>query len=284
MFDYKNKVKAVLDGKLRIRRFNDSEQSGSSLPADGFLWRCLLQAESELADCNGGAVSSGAISHDTGKISPYRFLNDVSSELPDSFDELLLNLGHYEDRGRESIVFDSGDGYVRKLRLMNPSIHSGYIAPLAGIIYHNRIFRRDRYVLENILHREGRYFMLLRQKRIDIMLDGNGYPIRPTATQIRTAIQGLDVRFYEYCGGQVEEEEDSTESTESDQSVGEHLRFYNEDYYLSDIQPGRNTVIDAASGEIHFIDPRIILNDPNGPITHVSRFGKRRESFPGQRF
>ena len=65
---------------------------------------------------------------------------------------------------------------------------------------------------------------------------------------------------------------------------GERLRFYNSDYYISDLQPGRNTVIDADSGRVRFIDPRITLNDPDGPHTPVIRFGTRREDMPGQIF
>ena len=48
------------------------------------------------------------------------------------------------------------------------------------------------------------------------------------------------------------------------------------------LKPGRNTVLDADSGRVRFIDPRITLNDPDGPQTPVSRFGRRREDLPGQ--
>ena len=75
--------------------------------------------------------------------------------------------------------------------------------------------------------------------------------------------------------------EGSTETGTSATS-GEHLRFYNEDYYLSDFQPGRNTVVDAESGELRFIDLRVTLNDPDGPMTPASKYGQRREALPGQ--
>lgn len=50
------------------------------------------------------------------------------------------------------------------------------------------------------------------------------------------------------------------------------------------LKPGRNTVLDADSGRLRFIDLRITLNDPDGPQTPVSRFGRRREDLPGQVF
>lgn len=282
MVDVNANVKAVLNGEIRIRRFNAEEQSGSSQPADGFPWRCILQAESELAEIARGGIRQGDIAPSLRTIPPYRYLTEVSQDLPLAFDDLLAELGTYQDRGRESIVCDSGDGYVRKLRPMRPSILSGYMAPLANIVYHNRIFPQDRYVLENIFCRGDDYFMVLKQERIDILLDGNGYPIKPTAAQIRAAIQHLDVTLYEYSGGYVEEDDDSTESSSRIDEDAEHLRFYNSDYYISDLQPGRNTVIDADTGAVRFIDPRITLNDPQGPRTHVAKFGKRSESLPGQ--
>lgn len=282
MDDINAKVKAVLNGKIRIRRFNAEEQVGSSEPADGFLWRCILQAESELAEIERGGVCPRNKSSSLRTIPPCRYLRDVSQDLPLAFEDLLLELGTYQDRGRESIVCDSGDGYVRKLRPMRPSILSGYMAPLANIVYHNRIFPLDRYVLETIFCHGDDYFMVLKQERVEVLLDDNGYPVKPNAGQIRAAIQQLGVGLYEYYGGYVEDEDDSTETSNAADEDGEHLRFYNADYYISDLQPGRNTVIDSDTGMVRFIDPRITLNDPQGPRTHVAKYGKRCEAMPGQ--
>ena len=105
-------------------------------------------------------------------------------------------------------------------------------------------------------------------------------PVRPTANQIRDAIYALKLGFIELTDEAVEED---GSSPSSDEDTGEHLRFYNSDYYISDLQPGRNTVIDAKTGLVRFIDPRIVLNDPEGPITHASKFGSRHEQQPGQR-
>ena len=82
-------------------------------------------------------------------------------------------------------------------------------------------------------------------------------------------------------GGVPEGQDSQTRGTPSPYRF---LRFYNSDYYISDLQPGRNTVIDADSGRVRFIDPRITLNDPDGPHTPVARFGTRREDLPGQIF
>ena len=217
-----------------------------------------------------------------GTASPSRFLRGLSQPLPDGFQGLVNAIGRYEDRGQESIVCDGGDGFVYKLRPMKPSIFTGYLASLANVVYHNRIFHRERYTLENIYVAGERFFMVLRQERVEVLLDEKGYPVEPTAGQIRAAIAKLPVDLMECFA----EKHDFGESSDSSDSTdgGHRLQFYNSDYYVSDLQPGRNTVIDAETGEIRFIDPRITLNDPDGPITPVSCFGIRREDLPGQIF
>jgi len=47
------------------------------------------------------------------------------------------------------------------------------------------------------------------------------------------------------------------------------------EFIVYDFKPGRNTFIDAVTGEIRFIDPRVAINDPGAGFA-VSRFGKRR--------
>jgi len=273
-------LEAVLNGTERIWRFSEQEQVGSSIAADRFLWLSILRAESELASSIFGGSDERSSSSPGGTAAPYRFLDLLAQPLPETFSDLISLVGNYEDRGQESIVCDAGDGFVNKVRLMRPSSLSGYLAPLANIVYHNRLFPRDRYVLENIYAAQDKYFMVLRQSRVSIALDGNGYPIKPSADMIRRAIQGLPDRLFECPLG----DDDGVDATSSDGDDGIRLRFYNSDYYISDLQPGRNTVVDADTGEVHFIDPRITLNDPNGPMTSVSHLGKRREDLPGQIF
>ena len=275
------RVREVLNGQTRIWRFTAEEQSGSSDTADRLLWLGILRAEHELAAALFGGVPEGADASARRTPSPYRFLKDIAQPIPTSFNELVEEIGRYEDRGQESIVCDGGDGFVNKLRPMKPSSLTGYLAPLANIVYHNRLFPNEHYTLENIYVFGERYYMVLRQERVDILLDGEGYPVKPTADQIRAAIEKLPVQLVEYVGG--EEGECSSESTETGDG-GERLRFYNSDYYISDLQPGRNTVLDAETGRVRFIDPRITLNDPAGPHTPVSQFGTRCEDLPGQVF
>ena len=42
-----------------------------------------------------------------------------------------------------------------------------------------------------------------------------------------------------------------------------------------DFKPGRNTFIDATTGEVRFIDPCVDIND-SGAGFSVSKFGKRK--------
>lgn len=273
-------VDEVLDGTLRLWRFTAEEQSGSSDTADRFLWHAILHAERELAASLFGSLCSGTSQSDGGAPSPYRFLKNLSQPLPNSFEALTNVLGFYEDRGQESLVCDAGDGFVNKIRPMKPSALTGYLAPLANIVYHNRIFPRERYTLENIYVAEDRYYMVLRQRRVEILLDENGYPVKPTRDQILSAVRALPVSLLTL-------ESSGREGSSSDSSgsqSGASLKLYNSDYYISDLQPGRNTVIDAQTGDVRFIDPRITLNDPTEPITPVSHLGTRREDLPGQLF
>ena len=273
-------LEALINGTVRIRRFNAQEQGSSSRDADRLLWLGILRAESELATLERGKVCPGTPAPLGGTPPPCRFLKSIAQPLPPSFGELAELLGHYEDRGQESIVCNSGDGFVNKLRPMRPSILSGYFAPLASIIYHNRIFPKDRYTLENIYFQGSRYFMVLRQERVEILLNDDGYPEKPTAGMIRAAISALNIGLVEYCGDDFPDA--SSSDSDIDETDGSRMRFYNADYYISDLQPGRNTVIDANNGNVRFIDPRITLNDPAGPITPVAKIGKRKEELPGQ--
>ena len=50
---------------------------------------------------------------------------------------------------------------------------------------------------------------------------------------------------------------------------------YNSQFMVYDFKPGRNTFIDAETGEVRFIDPRVDINDPGAGFS-VSRFGKRK--------
>ena len=279
MFDVDSKVRAVLRGELEFNRFSRQEQNGSRDLADRLLWTGILLAEREMAESDARASGCRKNQANGDAPSPYRFLEAISQPLPATLNDLAFEIGAYEDRGQESIVCNSGDGYVNKLRIMRPSIISGYMAPLANIVYHNCIFKNERYWLENIYSGQGKYFMVLRQQRVEILLDGEGYPVRPNAKQICDAIDDLDVGLIEY-----ESEEEDFSSDDSSSGESTNIRFYNADYYISDLQPGRNTVIDANSGRVRFIDPRIILNDPQGPITPVSKYGRRREDIPGQLF
>jgi len=274
-------VDRILNGKERVWRFTEREQGGSSNAADRLLWLGILRAERELATAVFGGVCEGTESSVVGAPTPSRFLTTLSQPLPDSFEALTAELGFYEDRGQESIVCDAGDGFVNKLRPLKPSALSGYLGPLATIVYHNFIFPNERYDLENIYRSGSQYYMVLRQERVNILLDARGYPVEPTPEQIRSAFRSLPVMFAELSS--TEEADESANSGDSSDN-GFRMRFYNAEYYISDLQPGRNTVIDANTGVVRFIDPRITLNDPDGSITPVSRFGTRREDLPGQFF
>jgi len=274
-------LEEILNGTFTFRRFTRKEQIGSSDPADRFLWLAILRAELELAGKGCAGLCAGAPAAAGTTAPPCRFLTTLSDVLPDSFGKLASDLGRFRDRGRESIVFDAGDGFVYKLRRMVPSILSGYMAPLAAIVYHNAIFPRDRYTLETIYCDGTRYFMVLKQPLVEMALDADGYPVRPTGMQVHNAITELDIGLKMYSHGECSDDDvddvGDSGSSDSEAESAEHLKFYNGDYYISDLQPGRNTVIDSSSGAVRFIDPRITLNDPNGPITPVSHLGMRRE-------
>jgi len=286
-------LEAILNGTFAIRRFTRKEQNGSSDSADRFLWLAILRAELEFAGKEFGGIRQGAPTASGTPPPPCRFLTTLSDTLPTSFGKLADDLGRFRDRGRESIVFDAGDGFVYKLRKMVPSILSGYMAPLSSIVYHNAIFPNDKYTLETIYCDGKQYFMVLKQPLVEMELDAGGYPTRPTAMQAYNAMNELGLGLKPYSPGSHSDEDGDgddgwidydSDSSESESGSAEHMKFYNEDYYISDLQPGRNTVIDNITGSIRFIDPRITLNDPQGPITPVSRFGKRREACSPQSF
>lgn len=74
MTSEEQRIDEVINGKLRIWRFSEAEQSGSSNIADRFLWLAILRAESELASALFGGVPSGAAGSLDGTPSSSRFL------------------------------------------------------------------------------------------------------------------------------------------------------------------------------------------------------------------
>ncbi len=180
----------------------------------------------------------------------------------------------YHDRGQESNVYTKGDDRVYKFRLSNGRGGAyGLRGSLLQVLYHNVLFPYDAYILHGIVREpdaphDSPVKLLLSQPAVKIRINPNGIPIAPSWDDIDAAMPNQLSRannegFY------------SSASSESD-----HLghAYYNELYFVTDLAPGRNTVIDDLTGQIRFIDPRILPNDPNGVITGVERFGVRDES------
>ena len=110
--------------------------------------------------------------------------------------------------------------------------------------------------------------------------DAEGHIIAPSEGQIFEALNKANRRFKIYDEAwdrQCADDFDTTDSDDSSVDFAPSARkiAYNDQYMVYDFKPGRNTFIDATTGEVRFIDPRVDINDPGAGFS-VSKFGKRK--------
>jgi len=188
------------------------------------------------------------------------------------------SLGDYLDRGKESLVYRVGNGKVRKVRKLSPYSCDAVLDDLARIVYHNYLFPADAYAVAGVLvyERSGRdeYWLDLVQPLVVPLTDGNGGIAEASESQILAALRKCPVAF-NAIGSLEERGPDESPSSSSDSVDAAKFQAYNGDFIVTDFRPGRNTFIDAGSGEVRFIDADILVNDPSEPFA-ASRFGTRR--------
>jgi hypothetical protein len=270
--DVRKVIDGMVSGRIRHPRFTKYEVGASSGIEHEKLWATILSLEPARSDFGGrGEIRSsqgGAYSRSSeglGRLGDLatrygRYPNDVKSEN-----------GHFFDFGRESHVYRISRGAVVKVRRINAVDIDGAVGELSKIVYHNYLFPDDAYVLNEIVvyndNGFDKYYMILEQRFVEPLIDSNRIIILPTEAQIAEALTKTPEQFTLHRS--------ICEDSDGEDVEAGRLIAYNEQFLVYDFQPGRNTFIDASTGKIRFIDPRVSLNDPALGFAGVSQFGKR---------
>ena len=271
-------VAAIANGSLPHPRFKPEEAKASDGPEHQGLWHLVLLLESAKLDSGEGeGVECGEQLDAQRNGAAERILARVGSRI--GWDPRARHsLGDYLDRGKESLVYRVGNGKVRKVRKLSPYSCDAVLDDLARIVYHNYLFPADAYAVAGVLvyERSGRdeYWLDLVQPLVVPLTDGNGGIAEASESQILAALRKCPVAF-NAIGSLEERGPDESPSSSSDSVDAAKFQAYNGDFIVTDFRPGRNTFIDAGSGEVRFIDADILVNDPSEPFA-ASRFGTRR--------
>ncbi len=277
-------IRGLVAGDLKHPRFTKEEVAASKGTEHEQLWHYILSLESPDVHSGGtealGRGKGGADSQGGGRLGHLRRLATRYGSDPK---EVAAKDHKYLDRGAESRVYLWNNDAVIKVRRLDAYDLDGVKHALAKIVYHNYLFPKDAYQLHDIAvwkNERGfdEYYMILEQPLVTPKTDADGNIIEPSQGHILQALKKTGQQFSVFGGykdsGDTKDDSDTGDVVESAKMVAA-----NGDYAVYDFKPGRNTFIDAETGEVRFIDPRVDINDPGAGFNY-SKIGKRRNN-PG---
>ena len=288
--DQRQFAEDVRKGRLRYPRFRADEIAASTGKEHGKLWQYILSLESARMDgrrARGGSEVYGrAASQVSRGGTEWGRVGTGSAQSPSvAYSPKYKKL----DSGTESEVFDTGDGWVVKVRQIHPLSIGDVIDELAKVVYHNYLFPDEKYVLDDIVRHEHdgyrEFYLILRQPFVTPKTE-NGRIVQPTYAQIwqlmKSRPQGFTFMDLSSRPAETGEYGDYSSSDGDDGDAVPAVKkvAYNRQFVVYDFQPGRNTFIDAKTGKVRFIDPRIDINDPGAGFRY-SKYGTRRK-FDGE--
>ena len=288
--DQRQFAEDVRKGRLRYPRFRADEIAASTGKEHGKLWQYILSLESARMDgrrARGGSEVYGrAASQVRRGGSEWGRVGTGSAQSPSvAYSPKYKKL----DSGTESEVFDTGDGWVVKVRQIHPLSIGDVIDELAKVVYHNYLFPGEKYVLDDIVRHEHdgyrEFYLILRQPFVTPKTE-NGRIVQPTYAQIwqlmKSRPQGFTFMDLSSRPAETGEYGDYSSSDGDDGDAVPAVKkvAYNRQFVVYDFQPGRNTFIDEKTGKVRFIDPRIDINDPGAGFRY-SKYGTRRK-FDGE--
>ena len=279
-------MRGLGSGELKHPRFTKEEAAASGEVVHERLWNYILSLESPEVYFGGGEEGSARDGADDPKSGGWlgcfrrmatRYGSDPRGLIDSSFKFL--------DKGAESCVY-VGEHSDKVLKVRKISVYSldGIKSELAKLVYHNYLFPRDAYTLRDIAVWDNNgydeFYTILEQPLVTPKTDAEGHIIAPSEGQIFEALNKANRRFKIYDEAWDRQSADDFDTTDSDDSSMDFAPSarkiaYNDQYMVYDFKPGRNTFIDATTGEVRFIDPRVDINDPGAGFS-VSKFGKRK--------
>ena len=275
-------IRGLGSGELKHPRFTKEEAAASQGAEHERLWSYILSLESPDVHAGGGETrtsNDGADGSQGG--SRLGCLGRMATRYGSDPRALVAESYKYLDSGAESKVYvsESGKGVI-KVRSLNAIDIDGVKHELAKIVYHNSLFPKDAYTLRDIAvwNNKGHdeFYLILEQPLVTPKTDAKGNIVAPTEEQITRALQNTGKRFSIWDEAWDREDMDSDgDFSSADFATSARKIAFNGEFMVYDFKPGRNTFIDAETGEVRFIDPRVDINDPGAGFS-VSKFGKRR--------
>ena len=269
-------------GELKHPRFTTEEFAASKGTEHEQLWNYILSLESP--DVDGGEAQ--AVEGGKGRKNPQSGdrlgrLRRVATRYGRDPKEIASADHEYLDRGAESRVYVQDENTVVKVRRLDAYDMDGVKHALAKIVYHNYLFPKDAYKLQEIAvwkNERGfdEFYMILEQPLVTPKRDANGNIVEPSQGAIFEALKKTGQKF-NLTGGYYDNGDTPSGSSSGDVVESAKMVAASGDYAVYDFKPGRNTFIDAETGEVRFIDPRIDINDPTDNFAY-SKFGKRRRT------
>ena len=176
--------------------------------------------------------------------------------------------GRFLGEGSESTVFqDAETGRAIKVRKIPGAERAALREQLDALVRHNALFPKDAYDAEIVSHTsdDGRtnYYLRLTQPLVRPLRDANGYTAKPTEEQIVSEL--MKIRKDWVFHGSIDESPTDT-NADSDCVAADRFMAICPDYVVTDFKPGANTFIDEETGDVRFIDPRVLRNSPNAGI------------------
>ena len=276
-------LQRLTSGEIRLPRFTKEEVRASYGDQFGKLWGLILYLESAEDDAGkttafkGGA--GGAHSKGGGRLG---HLREVATCYGSDPADVIGEIHDFLDNGVESKVYIQDENTVLKLHKLNVFDMEDVRDAVAKIVYHNYLFPKDAYVLQDVVRWETNgtdlYYLLLEQPLVEPLTNGKdpkGHDkiAEPSIGHIKKALDACPQKFRVIEVDSSDNAEDTTATT-GKSPMGRWIAF-NDQYIVSDFKPGRNTFLDKDTGEVRFIDPRVMLNDPKAGFPLISQYGHR---------
>ncbi len=278
-------IRGLVAGDLKHPRFTKDEVAASKGIEHERLWSYILSLESSEVHAGRGASVDGiSREHDPQGSDGLGRLRRLATRYGSDPQEVKASEHKYLDKGAESTVYATSGKTVVKVRKLSAYSLDGVKEALAKIVYHNYLFPKDAYTLQDIAvwddNGYDQFYLILEQPLVTPKTDAAGNIIAPSEGQIFEALNKTKQRFRIYDEAWDRQGADEFDTTDSDDSSADFVPSarkiaYNGQFMVYDFKPGRNTFIDAETGEVRFIDPRVDINDPGAGFS-VSKFGKRK--------
>ncbi len=271
-------VDAMTSGTIRHPRFTRQEVKASNGHEHDRLWGVILSLESAGSDGRRkGAFAQiqGGDASQVGETLGQRLCR-LATRYGSDPRELIGQNHRFLDSGAESRVYRDGLDRVVKVRRLNAVNAEGVVDALARLVYHNHLFPKDAYTLADVAVWDNggydEFYLVLEQPFVTPKTDARGFVVPPSMDQIAAALGRTSQRFTFERGYGAED----SAAPQGSSGMVEAARVVaaGPDYAVYDFKPGANTFIDAETGEVRFIDPRVDLNDPAAGFPY-SRIGRR---------